>query len=201
MLCAILVRSQTLADSLTGNDGSPKQDAIKLHEMLGVAALEVERISRSLRPDILEHLGLLAVLRATGADFTERTGVVVKLDCVKLKERLPINTEMALFRILQEALTNVERHTRSQQVTVSLTQSGGFVQLSVADDGAGFDPGHHAARQNGNGGLGLLAMRERATSVGGDFKIKSLRGTGTEIEVCIPLGKAAGAGGAAESST
>jgi signal transduction histidine kinase len=201
MLCAILVRSQTLADRLTGCDGSPRQDAIKLREMLGVAALEVERISRNLRPDVLEHLGLLAVLRATSAEFTERTGVAVKIDCVKMEERLPINTEMALFRILQEALTNVERHARSRQVTVGLTQPCGFVQLNITDDGAGFDPGPHTARQNGNGGLGLLAMRERATSLGGDFKIKSLRGTGTEIEVCIPLGKAAGAGGAAESRT
>ena len=196
MLCAILARSQVLADRLTGCDGSPKQDAIKLREMLGVAALEVERVSRNLRPSVLEHLGLTAVLRATSTEFTERTGLSVKLDCVKLEERLPLNIEMALYRILQEALANVERHARARQVTVGLTQSGGFVQLNITDDGAGFDAHRHSAKQNGNGSLGLLAMRERASSAGGDFKIKSLRGTGTEIEVCIPLGKAAG--GAAE---
>ena len=186
MLCAILVRSQTLADRLRGCDGSPKQDAIKLREMLGVAALEVERISRTLRPDVLEHLGLVAVLRATTAEFTERTGLAVQLDCVKLEERLPINMELALFRILQEALANVERHARARRVTVSLTLPAGFVQLNITDDGVGFDADLHLARQNGSGGLGLLAMRERATSTGGDFKIKSVCGAGTTIEVRIP---------------
>ncbi len=200
-LCALLVRSQALADKLSAGAGAPKREAIKLRELLGEAASEVERISRNLRPSVLEHLGLAAVLRATSAEFTERTGLAVKLDCVKLEERLPINIEMALFRILQEALANVEQHARARQVTVGLTQPDGFVQLNITDDGAGFDAHRHSARQNGNGGLGLLAMRERASSAGGHFKIKSLHGTGTEIEVCIPLGKAAGAGGAAESKT
>ena len=195
MLCAILVRSQTLADKLSARDGASKQEAIKLRELLGEAANEVERISRNLRPGVLDQLGLAAVLRATSAEFTERTGVAVQLDCVKMEQRLPINIEMALFRILEEALTNVERHARARHVTVGLTQPGGFVRLNITDDGAGFDPGRYSAKQNGNGGLGLLAMRERAACIGGDFKIKSVRGTGTEIEVCIPLGKVAGAGG------
>ena len=201
MLCAILVRSQVLADKLSAGAGAPRLDAIKLRELLGEAANEAERISRNLRPGVLDQLGLAAVLRATSAEFTERTGLPVKLDCVKLEERLPINIEMALYRILQEALANVEQHARARQVTVGLAQSGGLVQLNITDDGAGFDVHRHWAKQNGNGSLGLLAMRERASSAGGDFKIKSLRGTGTEIEVCIPLGKAAGAGGAAESRT
>ena len=199
MLCAILLRSQALANKLSARDGASKQEAIKLRELLGEAANEVERISRNLRPSVLEHLGLAVVLRATGTEFTERTGLSVKLDCVKLEERLPIDIELVLFRILQEALTNVERHARARQVTVGLTQPEGFVQLNITDDGAGFDADRHMTSHNGNGGLGLLAMRERAFSTGGRFKIKSLRGTGTEIEVCIPLGKVAGAAESAEA--
>ena len=187
MLCAILARSQALANRLTGCDGSPKQDALKLRDMLGTAAEEVERISRNLRPSVLEHLGLAAVLRATGTEFAERTGVAVKVTCVKLTARLPINTEMALFRILQQALTNVERHAHARHVTVSLTQSGECVQLIITDDGVGFDPDLPSARRNGNDALGVLGMRERATFAGGDFKIKSVPGAGTEIEVLIPL--------------
>ena len=118
-LCAILVSSQVLADKLSAVAGAPKREAIKLRELLGEAANEVERISRNLRPSVLEHLGLAAVLRATSAEFTERTGLPVKLDCVKLEERLPLNIEMALFRVLQEALTNVERHARARQVRCS----------------------------------------------------------------------------------
>ena len=195
MLCAILARSEALANRLTGCDGSPKKDAIKLREMLGTAAEEVERVSRNLRPSVLEHLGLAAVLRATGTEFAERTGVAVKVTCVKLAARLPINTEMALFRILQQALTNVERHAHARQVTVSLTQSDECVQLFITDDGAGFDLELYSGKQNRNGGLGLLSMRERANYVGGVFEIKSVRPVGTEIVVRIPFGKSAGSAG------
>ena len=163
--------------------------------MLGTAAEEVERVSRNLRPSVLEHLGLAAVLRATGTEFAERTGVAVKVTCVKLAARLPINTEMALFRILQQALTNVERHAHARQVTVSLTQSDECVQLFITDDGAGFDLELYSGKQNRNGGLGLLSMRERANYVGGVFEIKSVRPVGTEIVVRIPFGKSAGSAG------
>ena len=185
LLCAILARSQALVTRLTGCDGSPKQDAIKLREMLGTAAEAVARISHSLRPSVLEHLGLAAVLRATGTEFAERTGVAVIVACGKPEERLPIATEMALFRILQDALINVERHARAHRVTVDLTQQGGLVQLTIEDDGIGFDPAHHEARTGKADALGLLGMRERATSVGGTFTVKSGAGVGTKIAVRI----------------
>ena len=183
MLCAVLIRSQALAERLSARDGTSKQEAIKLRELLGEAANEVERISRNLRPSVLENLGLDAVLRATSTEFAERTGLTVKLDSVKLAVRLPYSTEVALYRILQEALTNVERHARARHVTLALTQSDDVVQLTIKDDGIGLDP----AKQGGKSGLGLLGMIERATSVGGVFKIESARGHGTEIKVHIPL--------------
>ena len=195
MLCAILVRSQSLATRLTGGNESSKQDAITLREMLGTAVEQVERISSNLRPSVLEHLGLAAVLRATGTDFAERTGVAVNVACAKLTARLPINTEMALFRILQQALTNVEQHARAHQVALNLTQLADSIQMTIQDDGTGFDPDLFSAKRHGKGGLGLLAMRERATCIGGDFQIKSAYQTGTEINVRVPYGNVAvGAG-------
>ena len=104
---------------------------MKLREMLGQTAEEVERISRDLRPSVLDELGLVAVLRDTCAEFAERTGVSVKLACVPLTARLPADTELALYRILQEALKNVEQHARARHVTVRLTQQGDFVQLTI----------------------------------------------------------------------
>jgi two-component system NarL family sensor kinase len=184
LLCAVLFRSQALADKLSSRDGPAKKEAVKLREMLGQTAEEVERISRNLRPSVLDQLGLVAVLRDASTEFAHRTGVPVKLACVQLIARLPADTELALYRILQEALKNVEKHARARHVTVRLTQQGSFVQLAVTDDGIGFD---HPARQKGKGGLGLLGMRERATFVGGALKIKSVRRAGTEIEVIIPL--------------
>ena len=191
LLCGILVRSQTLADQLPEREALAKTEAIKLRALLGVAADEVERISRNLRPGVLDQLGLVEVLRVTSTEFARRTGVSVKLGCAPLAARLPAGTELALYRILQEALNNVERHARARQVTVQLKKSGGFVQLIIKDDGSGFDPDRITASRKIKGGLGLLSMRERAAYVGGVFKVKSARGAGTVIEVRIPVPPAA----------
>jgi PAS domain S-box-containing protein len=187
LLCAILVRCQALADKLSARDGPAKAEAIKLRAMLGQTAEEVERISRDLRPSVLEHLGLAVVLRDTSTAFAERTGVSLKLALVQLTKRLPADIELTLYRIFQEALKNVEKHARASRVTVRLTKSGNIVQLVIHDDGVGFDPNHHSAKQKGKGGLSLLSMRERATYMGGLFNVTSARRAGTEIKISIPL--------------
>ncbi len=188
LLCAILFRSQALADSLSVREGPAKQEAMILRELLGQTAAEVERISRNLRPGVLDQLGLAAVLGATSTEFAARTGVLVKLACVELTARLPVDTELALYRILQEALNNVEQHASARHVEVHLTKLGDLVQLVIQDDGDGFDSDDHPARRKGKGDLGLLSMRERATYVGGALTVKSgRRHVGTEIKVRIPL--------------
>jgi two-component system, NarL family, sensor kinase len=193
LLCAILFRSQALADRLSARDGPSKGEAMKLREMLGKAAKEVERISSNLRPGVLDQLGLVAVLTDTSEEFADRTGVLVKLACAQLPARLPANTELTLFRIFQEAMGNVEKHARARHVTVALSLEGAFVLLAIHDDGIGFDPALHPARRNGKGGLGLLGMRERASYVGGALLVKSVRRGGTDIEVRIPLPSCAAA--------
>jgi len=200
LVCASLVRSQTLANQLSAHGGCLQQEAITLREMLGQTAEEVERISRGLRPSVLDELGLAAVLRDTTKEFAARTGVTLKLTCGELTARLPADTELTLYRILQEALKNVEQHARARHVTVQLTKPDSVVQLVIHDDGIGFDPEHHPARRKGRGGLGLLSMRERAIYSGGALKVKSvcragLAKAGTAIEVRIPLGKARAEGG------
>ena len=187
LLCAILVRCQTLAHKLSASDGPSKREVMKLREMLGETAEEVQRISRNLRPSVLDELGLVTVLRDAGKEFAKRTGVSVKLDCVQSTARLPADTELTLYRILQEALRNVEKHAHARHVTVCLRQQGDRVQLAIQDDGIGFNPDHQAARRNGKGGLGLLSMKERVTYGGGTFKVSSARRAGTKIEMSIPL--------------
>jgi two-component system NarL family sensor kinase len=147
----------------------------------------VERISRNLRPSVLDQLGLVAVLHGASTEFSDRTGVSVRLACVPLAERLPAGTELALYRIFQEALQNVEQHARARHVGVSLTQPGEFVELAINDDGVGFDTNHEPGRRKRKGGLGLLGMRERATLVGGVLTVRSGLRAGTEIEARIPL--------------
>ncbi len=187
MLCAVLVRSQTLADKLPARNRAAKREAKKLHEIIRGTVEEVERISHNLRPSILDQLGLVASLHDTSTEFANRTGVLVKMVCVRLTVRLPADIELALYRILQETLHNVEQHARARHVTVHLTKSGNFVQLTINDDGKGFDLDHHPDKRKGKGGFGLFGMRERAAYVGGSLKVKSVRRVGTEIEIRIPL--------------
>jgi len=184
LLCAAHFRSQTLVGEISGADGPAKVEAMKLRDMLGKIAEEVEHISRNLRPGVLDELGLEAVLHATSKEFAHRSGISVKLANKPLTERLPAEAELALYRVLQEALKNVEKHARARQVKVSLTRQGIFIQLAIKDDGVGFDHVRHLSR--GKDGLGLLSMKERAYYVGGTLKIKSDRQSGTEIKVRIP---------------
>ena len=186
LLCAVLFSSQALVDKLSAREGLAKREAVKLRALLGRTVEEVERIARSLRPSALEHLGLAEVLRAAGREFAARTGFVVAVDCSQFTDRLPADTELALYRILQEALRNVERHARARHVTVALRQKGAFVELAINDDGIGFNAVQHAARRKGKGVLGLLGMHERAAHVGGILTVKSGRRAGTEVMVRLP---------------
>jgi len=192
LLCAILVRSQTLADQLPAGERRLKREALKLRELLGQTAEEVERISRNLRPGVLEQLGLVAVLRDAGTEFAERTGISLQLSCVSLTVRLPGDIELTLYRILQEALENVALHARARHVKVNLTRQGDRVQLVIHDDGISFDPEHQPAWRKGKSRLGLLDMRERATYAGGNLSVKSAPGNGTTVTVQIPFGKIRG---------
>ena len=192
-LIAVLFSSQALVGKLPARNGSAKTEAIKLRELLGVAAAEVERISRNLRPGVLDQLGLVEVLRSTSTEFAKRTGVAVAVDCTPLPAPLPAQTELALYRILQEALKNVEQHARAKRVSVRLGQADGFVQLAIDDDGVGIGSEHRPTGPKGSGSLGLVSMRERAAYVGGTLQVKTGLRAGTEIVVRVPLAPSAAA--------
>jgi two-component system NarL family sensor kinase len=187
LLCAIFVRSQTLVVQLSRYGKPTRSAVIALRRMAGQAADEVERISRNLRPGVLEELGLEVVLRQTAKEFEHRTKVGVELSCSQLTLRLPADTELALYRILQEALKNVEEHARAHKVMLALRQRSDLVELTIEDDGVGFHPAHQAPGRTGAGGLGLLSMRERANYARGTLTIRSSHGAGTEVGVTIPL--------------
>jgi signal transduction histidine kinase len=186
-LCAVLARWQALANKLPVREKASRGEVTKLSEMLGQTVEEVQRIARNLRPSVLDELGLVPALRATCTEFADRTGVSLKLACKPLTSRLPAETELALYRILQKALENVQKHARARHVTVHLTKQGDLVQLTIKDDGIGFDPDQPPGRRKKKRDFGLLRMRERATYVGGAIEVKSVRRVGTEIVVRIPL--------------
>lgn len=157
----------------------------------GLAELgeDLHRLSHDLHPAILERRGLAEALRDHCAEIERRHGLPVRLslrgadDFFPPLPPLPPDIALGLYRIVQEALANTARHAGARSAHVSLWLAAGKVRLSVADDGAGFDP--EAARRTG--GLGLASLEERAALLGGRCRIASAPGAGTEVDITVPL--------------
>lgn len=163
----------------------PERLADCLH-LVDEAIGNVREMSQLLRPTILDDFGLAAGLRWLCEGFAQRTGIEVACDA-PFEGRLPDEAETHLFRIAQEALTNVARHASAKHVHVQLEGAGGpvggKVTLRIADDGRGLSPVPANPR-----GLGLIGMRARARSAGGDVEVRSRPGQGVLIEVRVPVG-------------
>jgi PAS domain S-box-containing protein len=140
----------------------------------------IRTVMAELRPSVLDDYGLLATLRWYGELFAKRTGIPVVVQGEDWSPGLATIIETALFRITQEALTNVARHARATQVTISLDKDAEKTVLSIVDDGIGFDPATLPGAT-----WGLIAMRERAFTIGGRLDIDSAPGNGTKIRVEI----------------
>ena len=147
-----------------------------------VATLQdVRRLAVELRPSALDDFGLVAALERLTSSFAEQTGIEVQFGAALGAERLPGEIETALYRIVQESLTNVVKHARARHVSIALTRMEGFVTAVVEDDGQGFDPG------SGGDGFGLIAMRERLGLLGGRLRIESSPSAGTTLAADVPL--------------
>jgi two-component system NarL family sensor kinase len=148
----------------------------------------VRHISRNLRPSELDDLGLASAVRSLCQDFQDRTSLALEARIGPLPEELPTETELNVYRIIQEALANIEKHARAGRVTVALDTTSSFLQLSIADDGVGLASARaKPAGRVAKPGMGLLDSRERATIAGGSCEFKSIPGLGTEILLRIPL--------------
>ena len=158
-----------------------------LREMNDQAITELRNIMANLRPAQLDDLGLAAALRWYVSQYQTRypdTHVQLKIE--KQPGRLPPEHEIILFRVVQEALTNVERHAHATQVTLNLTRTPSSVRVEIVDNGAGFDSKQPPRHEPGSG-LGLPGMRERVALVNGQLEIDSAPGKGTRILVDLPL--------------
>ena len=155
----------------------------------------VHRFARELRPAVLDDLGLIPALHSFMKNFTTRTGVRVSLATFAMKiEKLDAARRTALFRVAQEALTNVARHAQASRVEVSIQKRRGHLCMKIKDDGKSFNV-ERTLHANGGKRLGLLGMRERLEMVGGSFTVESAPQKGTTILAQIPLGKARARGG------
>jgi two-component system, NarL family, sensor histidine kinase UhpB len=141
------------------------------------------RISADLRPLMLDDLGLVAASEWLVQNFTKRTGVACDLDIGEGDLDLPDPYSTAVFRVLQESLTNIARHAQATEVSVSLVRDDAGITLAIEDDGVGFAP----SSQRKPNSFGLLGLRERAQLLGGEISIDSAPGKGTRVRLRIPV--------------
>ncbi len=152
-------------------------------ESLGEAITEVRRISRDLRPGVLDDLGLGPALKTLTEEFQARTGITCHFDTVVFRNRLDNDAKIALYRIAQEALTNVERHSGATAVHMDLRGHRRGGTLRITDNGKGLPSRGRSASP----GLGLRNMQERMDQLGGSLVLRDAKGGGTTIEATVPL--------------
>jgi two-component system NarL family sensor kinase len=171
--------------ALRGADHQADEAEQRVDDCMGLvdrAIQDVREMSQLLRPTILDDFGLDAALGSLVESFGQRTGMKVTYDSNFAGERLRDETETHLYRIAQEALTNVARHSGATAVDVHLHQKGKTIQLTIRDNG------HGLGRPNSDDkGLGLAGMQTRAHGCGGTLRLKDLSGKGLEIEVACPV--------------
>jgi signal transduction histidine kinase len=153
---------------------------------------EIRTISYLLHPPLLDELGLASALALYAEGFTERSGVRVELDVFKDFERLPSQIETAMFRIVQQSLANIYRHSGSRVAKITVRQDAEEATMKICDEGCGIAPGVLKESASGGrlAGVGIAGMRERVKALKGTFHIRSSR-AGTIIEVKIPLAELA----------
>jgi signal transduction histidine kinase len=149
---------------------------------------DLRRVVRALRPLYLEDLGLVAALRMLAQETTERTGFSIEFTHTGVERRLSPDTELALYRIAQEGLSNVLRHAKATKTVLNISYKSDRISMSVADDGAGFVVPESPAEFAPSGHFGLLGIHERAELISARLEIRSSRGEGTRLEISLPSG-------------
>ncbi|MEL6646153.1 MAG: cache domain-containing protein [Pseudomonadota bacterium] len=185
ILVGVRYALDTARRRLTTGDARASENLDTGIEYLSGAIHEVRRISRDLRPGMLDDLGLGPALKALIDDFSERTGIATEFDTVVFRNRLDEDAKTALYRIAQEALTNVERHAKATRVSMDLRGHNRGATLRITDNGRGLTS-QSDTRENPSTGLGLRNMQERVEQLEGTLRILSSK-TGTVIEASVPL--------------
>ncbi len=153
----------------------------EIEDLLRMVEQQLRSLSHELRPVILDDLGLMPALEFLARGVSSRTGIPIAISGPRT-ERLPVEVETALYRIAQEALTNISKHAKATNATVLVKCSEKMALCSIRDDGIGFD-----FARVGRKGLGLHGIKERLASLGGTLQVDSAAGKGTELRAIIPL--------------
>ena len=181
ILVGIRYKLELARRRLDRNDARAKEDLEVGIDGLKGAIVEVRRISSDLRPGVLDDLGLGPALKALIETFSERTGIEAEFETVVFRNRLDKDAKIALYRVAQEALTNIERHAEATKISVEVSGHRQGATMRIQDNGKGIEGGRNAA-----GGLGLRNMQERMDQLRGTLRVLSSE-SGTVIEASVPL--------------
>lgn len=182
-LAMLSVEVQTLEQRVALGDLGVGEQISRLRERLDALSDDSRRMAHQLHPSILEHLGLEAALRAFGQEVARHYGIRVRFIGGGLPAGVSAAAALCLYRVAQEALHNVAKHSKSLRATLKLSASRTAVHLQVTDRGVGFEP--ESVRHRG--GLGMVSMEERVRLLGGGFSVRSRPGKGARLGVRIPL--------------
>lgn len=187
-LTSVLLGQRLVLDALEarGEDLAEAQDrAEEVRQLVANALVEVRRLAFELRPIVLDDVGLIAAVRRLASDLAERHGfdTHVVLDGLGENTRLDPEVETVVYRVVQEALTNVARHAAASRAQIALTVAGTWLLTDVVDDGVGFDASPDRLGQS----IGLTGMAERAGLVDGQVEITSEPGRGTTVHLEVPV--------------
>ena len=178
-LTSILLGLKPLEEALA--DHPARAGLAELREQVVSALQDVRRLAVELRPSVLDDFGVVAALERLAETFGEQTGIRVDFHSALGEARLPSDVETALYRVVQESLTNIAKHANAHNVSVSVARRDNAVAATIEDDGAGFDP--RSVREDG---IGLIGMRERLALIDGRLHVESRRGVGTTIVAEVP---------------
>jgi signal transduction histidine kinase len=185
-LTGINLRLAALKKEAAVNISGLDRSIARTQRLVEKSADIVHQFARELRPAVLDHLGLIPALHSFMKNFTARTGVRIHLAAFAGVEQLDMARRTVLFRVTQEALTNVARHAKASRAVVNIQKMDDVVRMEIKDDGKSFQV-ERKLNASGSKRLGLLGMRERVEMVGGAFGVESAPGQGTTVRVEIPF--------------
>ena len=162
-----------------------REQISKIEKLLNQVENQLRRYSHELRPTVLDDLGWIPAIRFLADGVSKRANLPVQIK-TKVAGRLPGPVEIALYRVVQEALTNATKHARASRVTIEVRRNGQMLRCSIEDDGAGFDVDAIQSDRKRRG-LGLVCMRERVNAIGGTLSIDSTLGRGTKLMIHLPV--------------
>jgi signal transduction histidine kinase len=186
--CQVLTGLAYALDEVAELIESPeiKSQLERMHTLANTAVEELQRIILDLRPTILDHLGLIPALRWYAEARLGEMDIRFTLRETGTSRRLPANTEIALFRVVQEAINNIVRHSNALRAELVFHFTSSHLYVTIADDGKGFNIDQVFATMSPARGLGLLGMRERMDAIGGQLVLHSVPGRGTIVELSVP---------------